>query len=137
MKRERKEGIKSHKILSVLIMGAVLVGNTLILEAADEIKQLDCRSKNFTRKECSVKGTVKAVRLLEQKSNTPCVEGDSFGFSNDYVWVDKGCEAKFEVSFASRSSWWAGYCSHPAGRSFASAARARASSPLPVAWGEG
>ena len=106
MKRGRREGIKSHTVLSVLIVGGVLVGNILNLEAADEIKQLDCRSRNFTRKECSVKGTVKAVRLLQQKSNTPCVEGDSFGFSNDYVWVDKGCEARFEVSFTSRSSWW-------------------------------
>jgi hypothetical protein len=98
--------MKSRKILSVLIMGGVLVGNTLILEAADQIKQIDCGSKNFKRQECSVNGAVKVLQLLEQKSTTPCVEGDTFGFSNDYVWVDKGCEAKFEVSFASRSSWW-------------------------------
>ena len=91
----------------VLILSAV-VCQPLVGATAEKIKQLDCRSKNFTLKRCSIDGTVRAIRLLEQKSESRCIGGESFGYAEDYVWVDKGCEAKFEVSYTTDkgSGWW-------------------------------
>ncbi len=88
------------------IVGVALSVSFPEAASVDRIKKLDCKSKNFRRKECSVKGSVKAVFLLEQKSDTPCVEGASFGFSDDHVWVDKGCSAKFEVSYSAHTTSW-------------------------------
>ena len=42
---------------------------------------------------------VAGMQLLEQYSSSPCVFGDSYGFHSDYTWVDKGCRAKFGVTF--------------------------------------
>ena len=62
------------------------------------IRQIACKSKEFKRKRCSLDRTVLGVRLVEQKSNTACVRGKSFGFKYDYIWVDKGCAGEFEVT---------------------------------------
>ena len=96
------------KTLPVLILAGALSGGLLVAKSVNEIKQLDCKSEKFQRKTCSVKGTVKALWLLRQKSDTPCVEGTSFGFFDDHVWVDNGCSARFEVIYAtqSKSRWW-------------------------------
>jgi hypothetical protein len=99
--------MKPLHFLLVLILGSFLSGSFIIAEPVDRIKTLDCKSKKHERKECSVKGTIKSVQLLEQKSDSPCTEGGSFGFSGDRVWVDKGCSGEFEVSYASsESSIW-------------------------------
>jgi hypothetical protein len=37
------------------------------------------------------------ARLVKQKSDSPCVEGRSWGQRGDRVWVDRGCRARFEV----------------------------------------
>ena len=99
------------KPLLLLVLGGALSGNCLASVSVDKIKRINCKSKKFARKECSVKGNIKAVLLLEQKSESPCVEGSSFGFNDDQVWVDKGCSAKFEVSYSSDedSRWWSGW----------------------------
>ncbi len=65
---------------------------------------LECRSENFGRAVCSVGAPIEQIRLTEKKSNAPCVEGSTFGFSGRSVWVDKGCAAQFEVSYRTDSS---------------------------------
>lgn len=41
------------------------------------------------------------VRLLRQISRDPCIEGQTWGFDRDGIWVDKGCRAEFEVGESS------------------------------------
>jgi hypothetical protein len=36
-------------------------------------------------------------RLIRQESGARCQEGDSYGFYQDAVWVDRGCRGVFEV----------------------------------------
>jgi hypothetical protein len=37
------------------------------------------------------------VRLRRQLSRDPCVEGRTWGFDRDGIWVDKGCRAEFQT----------------------------------------
>lgn len=37
------------------------------------------------------------VRLVRQVSDSPCIQGRSWGYDRDKIWVDRGCEAVFEV----------------------------------------
>jgi len=53
-----------------------------------------CSSKKFRRAHCEVQGQ---VRLVLQLSNSPCAEGQTWGYERGGIWVDKGCSAKFAV----------------------------------------
>ncbi|HEV2664218.1 MAG TPA: RICIN domain-containing protein [Blastocatellia bacterium] len=37
------------------------------------------------------------VRLVNQRSESACVEGRTWGFNRNSVWVDRGCRADFEI----------------------------------------
>jgi len=53
----------------------------------------ECRSSGYAFTRCG--GNWRAARLLEQLSNSACVEGDSWGIDDDGLWVDKGCAGRF------------------------------------------
>lgn len=38
----------------------------------------------------------RGVRLIRKKSKAPCIQGRSWGYTNNKIWVDRGCEADFE-----------------------------------------
>ncbi len=69
-----------------------------------EVMSLHCRSEQFGRNTCNVDGTVRSVKLQKQQSRASCQEGKTFGYGTDYIWVDKGCDADFEVTFIPNSS---------------------------------
>jgi hypothetical protein len=72
---------------------AVSPGGTSLFGGPKTVK---VESKDLQRayKRISTKG---GVRLRRQLSQEACVEGVSWGFDRDGVWVDKGCRAEFEV----------------------------------------
>lgn len=53
-----------------------------------------CESKDDRYRECPT-GFGGPVELVEQFSNTPCVEGRSWGRNRGVVWVDRGCRGRF------------------------------------------
>lgn len=55
-----------------------------------------CESLGTHRQECRTE-TGPQVKLLRQRSKAPCVEGQSWGWSVEGVWVDHGCRADFKV----------------------------------------
>jgi hypothetical protein len=59
-------------------------------------KSVKVESKGMQRvyKRVDTKG---GVRLSKQRSREACVEGVSWGFDRDGIWVDKGCRAEFVV----------------------------------------
>jgi len=62
----------------------------------DVARHLTCESKGKTRRMCGV--TIeRGARLQRQLSNSACVEGSSWGWSRDGVWVDQGCRGEFVV----------------------------------------
>jgi len=57
---------------------------------------ISCDSNDKRMRRCNV-SIRRDVRLIRQKSNTACIEGRSWGWDRDGVWVNGGCRAEFEV----------------------------------------
>ena len=55
-----------------------------------------CESHEYRYNFCPT-GPIRSAQILEQKSQAPCVQGRSWGWRNDGIWVDNGCEAVFRV----------------------------------------
>ena len=53
-----------------------------------------CSSDDFNFHGCRV-NTYGGVRLIRQRSEAPCIYGQTWGFDERGVWVDRGCRADF------------------------------------------
>jgi hypothetical protein len=54
---------------------------------------VECRSHGYASTRCDVSWN--SARLIEQLSDSACVEGESWGLDEDGLWVDKGCAGRF------------------------------------------
>ncbi len=52
-----------------------------------------CASDDWRRHTCPI-NTGGVVRLVNQKSGAACVQGRTWGFNNNGIWVDRGCRAE-------------------------------------------
>ena len=89
-------------------VGAFLLGTiVLLLLSAGRLQaqsgmtsknggQMTCASDDGRRHYCPV-NTSQGVRLVNQRSKTACVQGNTWGFDRKGVWVDRGCRADFFV----------------------------------------
>lgn len=59
--------------------------------------EFNCASVEGKYRECQLPVNGRA-RLVKQKSDSPCIAGQTWGQRGDRVWVDNGCRAKFEVT---------------------------------------
>jgi hypothetical protein len=57
-----------------------------------------CASDDGRRHICLINISSGSVRLVNQRSGSACVQGRTWGFNRDSIWVDRGCRADFEVS---------------------------------------
>jgi hypothetical protein len=57
---------------------------------------ITCSSNNNKRNYCpaNIRG---GVRLTNQRSGSPCVQGQTWGYDNRGIWVDRGCRADFVI----------------------------------------
>jgi len=55
-----------------------------------------CESHEYRYNFCPT-GPVRSVQLVEQRSQAPCIQGRTWGWRHDGIWVDNGCEALFRV----------------------------------------
>ena len=55
-----------------------------------------CSSDNGKRNYCSV-NTNGGVQLVNQRSGSPCIQGQTWGYDGRSIWVDRGCRADFRV----------------------------------------
>lgn len=60
-----------------------------------------CASDDFNVHGCRI-NTYGGVRLIRQRSEAPCVYGQTWGFDDRGVWVDRGCRADFAVGYRDR-----------------------------------
>jgi len=65
---------------------------------AGNLFEFNCSSTEGKYRECQLPVDGRA-RLIKQKSDSPCIQGQSWGQRGDRVWVDRGCRARFEVTF--------------------------------------
>ena len=59
-------------------------------------QDLYCASDDMKLNRCSA-DTRGGVRLVRQRSGSPCIQGRTWGRDRGGVWVDGGCRADFEV----------------------------------------
>jgi hypothetical protein len=55
---------------------------------------ITCSSNNMGRKFCDAY-TGRGVRLVNQRSGSPCIQGQTWGYNSRGIWVDRGCRADF------------------------------------------
>lgn len=58
-------------------------------------RQVVCESKDERYRQCNADFYGRA-RIVQQLSNSACIEGRSWGQSRGLIWVSRGCRARFE-----------------------------------------
>ncbi len=59
-------------------------------------KRIRCTSDDYRYRYCSAR-TGERVTLVKQHSDTRCIQGRNWGYDRGGVWVDRGCDAEFEL----------------------------------------
>jgi hypothetical protein len=57
---------------------------------------VSCESEDNRRRHCSV-AVPRGVTLVRQRSDSPCIQGRTWGWDRGGIWVDRGCRAEFQV----------------------------------------
>lgn len=76
---------------------AALAATTIAVEAQPRGRNfVQCESVNNRGQACYVR-TRGQVELVQRLSSRPCVEGRTWGYDNNRIWVSNGCRALFAV----------------------------------------
>jgi hypothetical protein len=60
-----------------------------------------CSSADGLRNNCSTPySNITNLKMVRQISGFPCLQGRTWGFDNNGLWVDRGCRADFRVWLA-------------------------------------
>lgn len=78
------------------IIVAAAAGLGFAPRAAHAQHTLTCESYRGRREVCRA-DTRGGVRLVDRLSDARCVEGRTWGYGRDAVWVSGGCRARFQV----------------------------------------
>ncbi|HXH03617.1 MAG TPA: DUF3011 domain-containing protein [Candidatus Competibacteraceae bacterium] len=84
----------------IAIAALLALGFLLPWRSAWAQRFVDCESYEERQAFCRV-DTRGGVRLVEQYSNSPCVEGRTWGYDRRGIWVDRGCRARFAIGRSS------------------------------------
>ena len=60
------------------------------------VSTLSCASDDMRRHYCDA-DTRNGVRMAHQRSDAECRQGETWGFDERGIWVDRGCRADFEI----------------------------------------
>ena len=66
-----------------------------------------CASDDFRFHGCEI-NTYGGIRLVRQRSESPCIFGRTWGYDDRGVWVDRGCRADFEAGPRFYRRYWHG-----------------------------
>ena len=86
-----------HRLSRMLFLFLLVAGFLALAPATASAQQtLNCSSEDGRRRVCEV-GPNRGIRLIRQRSGSPCELGRTYGIERNRVWVDRGCRADFEV----------------------------------------
>jgi hypothetical protein len=76
-----------------------------------------CESDDHRTEVCRI-DTRGGVRIVDQESRAPCIQGRTWGYDGRGIWVSQGCRARFQIgsAYASRNSRYYGNNGYTAGR---------------------
>jgi len=57
---------------------------------------ITCESRNYQQNFCQT-GPIAGATVIRQRSQAPCIQGQTWGVERDGVWVTGGCEADFQL----------------------------------------
>ncbi len=90
----------THRATSLLI--SVLIATLALPPVSLAKERITCESQNYRYHYCKV-DTDNRVKLKDQISRSPCIEGQTWGYDQRGVWVTSGCAAEFEVGTGKNS----------------------------------
>jgi len=62
-------------------------------------EQITCESQDQQNQVCTTLQPGSQVRMVEQLSRSPCIEGRTWGSDEGHIWVSGGCRATFDVQY--------------------------------------
>ena len=62
-----------------------------------QTQTITCGSSRYNYQSCPVRGEIISAHILRQTSRSQCVEGRTWGYDYNGIWVDQGCQATFKV----------------------------------------
>src|SRR5579883_484978 len=80
---------------SLPVLALALLGLCSLPTSAQQ-SVLTCSSDNGKRNYC-VADTRGGVSMGRQRSGSPCIQGQTWGYDSRGIWVDRGCRADFVV----------------------------------------
>ena len=87
-----------HRLSFAFIAAALLAAFAASAQARSNIS---CESREYRYNRCETY-TDGYARLLSQQSQAPCIRGQTWGYDDRGIWVDKGCAGEFEVGGGAR-----------------------------------
>ena len=54
-----------------------------------------CESREYRQEVCGIGARIARAWVVEQRSEAPCVQGQTWGYQRDGIWVNQGCSAVF------------------------------------------
>jgi hypothetical protein len=84
------------------------VGNGCVAEfsltvgpaGATSSKVLTCGSTTGAQMSCDTGGPAADVRVMTDLSGGRCREGQTWGHTTTSIWTNRGCRARFEISYS-------------------------------------
>lgn len=71
--------------------------------------RMRCKSTNYRYNFCRSGQPIARAWVRDQKSDRPCIEGRTWGYQSNGIWVNHGCEADFEFEpFGGSGGGWGG-----------------------------
>ena len=58
---------------------------------------VQCESRDGSYQRCPAANTWRGARLIKQLSSSPCIQGRTWGFDRDAIWVNNGCRGVFDA----------------------------------------
>jgi len=79
----------------VVMAGLVL----LCLPFAASAARIFCESRDYHQNYCPTGGDVADARLVYQQSQSPCIQGNTWGYDSGGIWVTQGCSGEFDYNW--------------------------------------
>ena len=67
----------------------------LCLPISASAPQVSCDSRDYQQEFCPAGVTITRAWILVQRSRSPCIEGQTWGYQNNGIWVNQGCQGDF------------------------------------------
>jgi hypothetical protein len=81
------------------IMAAACVALLAIAVPASAAR-LFCESRNYQRNYCPAGGQISNARLVQQQSQSSCIQGRTWGWDSNGIWVTQGCSGEFDFRWS-------------------------------------